>query len=815
MACQDAERAAYLAESARLRTLPKTLKSAREGISKAKAKEASAGEAEEVRSKNARGRMVKRGLQGDERIAGLTPRARWFQPKVSIGGSNNVWEKGEGEVAPLPLPPNSQPRAVQGPQTHRLVTNVDGKDCGSSGPGVPGAELDMAAGLSDMVRQVRDVLNRSASPPRSRPGARSPRTALVRQQLQHAASVPGAGGGLDASLLSPADMGVLEDVQFVLISRFRDIYSAYAAFGGGATDSEDWKLSPSSFYRTLLRLGAEDEVVEAAMQALAPFCSNGHLALHDFVALFSWHSDQGILGARHEVKALPAAPLAGRLATEEPVTEPNAASRTPPKDKAPTAVGSDAAPEIEILPPSSYPGGAGEHGSSGPNAPPLRALPSVTTWWVHAGSQQATPTGQAAHEAPTQRSPRMCDLPSVISWYVHAPLPTKRDNEHQISPAGAQLEATHQHQAATHGQAQLPQLQPPTPREPQAPKHKPRRPAIWSSKRAVKHQAHQTHGQSDLPLAQEQELQELFVSLRSSYPQGQRPGRPLRAAYQLSRVPTLDFKWGDVSGDRTKDNAKSRNLKVQHAYGAPLLPRAPPKAKPTPRPVTSSPQTAAGAAGLLKAAQTPPELQEAAVAELVAGDVVGESAEVLATDAAAPDLVMMTATDLSADETDTYHTDGGGGGDTDTDKKGGKGTDTDTDYHTDCHGEVEATDMDTEAVPKDVLHTPANGGCDAEATVTATSVEHEEPAPGSDAQYDDAFDSDEDACQAPDERREHAGPEASQTISGRADAGGYEDDFDHEECDDEIAAECDDENAADPRSTGPAPADAAAQDQSQ
>ena len=80
-------------------------------------------------------------------------------------------------------------------------------------------------------------------------------------------------------------VGVLEDVQFVLISRFRDIYSAYAAFGGGATDSEDWKLSPSSFYRTLLRLGAEDEVVEAAMQALAPFCSNGHLALHDFVAL--------------------------------------------------------------------------------------------------------------------------------------------------------------------------------------------------------------------------------------------------------------------------------------------------------------------------------------------------------------------------------------------------------------------------------------------------------------------------------------------------------------------------------------------------
>ncbi len=654
----DTARAAYLAEAARLRTLPKTTHSLVD-----KAQEASAATAEGVRRgiPAARGgvlgdddgvrhgavyvgwRMKKGGPQGEERIAGLTPRARWFQPKVHVGGGENkVGVGSDGDVPALPLPPRAQ--AWRRSQTHRPATNL---------PEVLGVRLDMAVDIAEMVRTVKLDLNRPASPTQSRTEARSPRTARssrtaqVRRQLQHSASVQSPSSRLDASLLTPADIGVLKDVQFVLISRFRDCYAAYAAFGGS---TQDWKLSPSCFYRTLLRLGVEEGLVVATMHALAPFCSCGHLSLHDFVSLFSWHSAQGIVGAGHEGKSInedgnhdcDAPPVQAHVATGELPAESMAPSTTmhrrqpAPLEDTLTAKGGDTALDSQ-LPGVSLDAGdrSTRHGSdrdskSGQRASALRAMPSVNTGWslsVHSEPQQDNTT-EGAHDSPTQsavvererweRSRRVRTLPSVISWYVHAPLPPKCDesDEHK----GNRQRAL----------------------DPHAPK------PSASSKRAVKH--HQLHNQqSAMPLAQEQELQELFVSLRSSYPQGQkpRPGRPLRTAYQISQVPAIDFKWGEESGNRAKDKAKSRNLKVEHAYGTPMLPRAPAKAKAGPNHGANSGTAEAG--GKLKTTLAPPELQTAASAS---ESVKASAAKV----DPVPDHVMMTATDLSADETDTCHT---------------------------------------------------------------------------------------------------------------------------------------------------------------
>ena len=667
----DAARAAYLVEAARLRTLPKTTLSLVD-----KAQEAIAATAEGVRpaAKGAvlgdgdgvqhgavymGGRLKKGGPKGEERIAGLTPRARWFQPKLNVGGGENkVCVGSDGDVPALPLPPRAQER--QGSQTHQPATNL---------PEVLGVRLDMAVDIAEMVRTVKLNLNRSASPTQPRTEVRSPRTARSTRaarstrtaQVRHSASVQSPSSRLDASLLTPADMRVLKDVQVVLISRFRDCYAAYAALGGSAT--QDWKLSPSCFYRTLLRLGVEEGLLVTAMHVLAPFCSCGHLSLHDFVSLFSWHSAQSIVGKGHEGKSMnqdvnhdcDAPPLQAHVAKGELPAESMMPSTTmhrrqpAPFENTLTAKRSDTAPGSQ-LPGASLDTGerANRHSSdrdssSGQRAFAMRALPSVNTGCsvsVHKEPQQDTATEPVAHDLPTQsavleregwdRSLRT--LPSVISWYVNVPLPPKRDagDEQKGNTEGAQLEMPpHPSQTGTQRQALDPHatLQAPKPSA--------------STKWAVKH--HQLHNQqSAMTLAQDQELQELFVSLRSSYPQGQkpRPGRPLRAAYQISQVPAIDFKWGEESGNRAKDKAKSRNLKVEHAYGTPMLPRAPAKAKVGPK---------AEAGGNLKTTLTPPVLQTAASA--------CESVEVSAAKVdPAPDHVMMTATDLSADETDTCHT---------------------------------------------------------------------------------------------------------------------------------------------------------------
>ena len=242
-------------------------------------------------------------------MAGLTPRVRWFQQPSLAPALAPAPQGGHG----------SQAEHVQ----HQGVADQDLQT-----PRTRARDEDHA--LATRIARVRDML--------SRPSSNSEQVAS-----QIASMVANHG---------EKDKEAVRSVRQLLKGRFRDIYCAYASFGAQAVDA--WSMSPSIFFRTMLRFGLIEDQVVAAMQAIAPACQDGVLSAQVFAALFAWHDDNDA-DQRHPASNMSAHLLAaGTDPVESPAAVPSAAKPLP------LHVGKEALMEAGEVPDTSGPGPATE-----------------------------------------------------------------------------------------------------------------------------------------------------------------------------------------------------------------------------------------------------------------------------------------------------------------------------------------------------------------------------------------------------------------------------------------------------------------------
>ena len=192
-------------------------------------------------------------LSGEQlnRIPGITPRARWFQPRAAAWhAAAGAAAAGIGEAAP--------PGAGE----------ADRRGAGEQ-ESVLADSMSTLENLPDTIARLRAAVERHEAQP--------PDTGVAR-----------AVGLLLGDDLPVASRENIAYVQDLLASRFADIYGAFAAFGPGAL--QEWKLSPSRFFRGMLALGADEERLVLVMEALAPCCRSGFLTVQAFVTIFNWES---------------------------------------------------------------------------------------------------------------------------------------------------------------------------------------------------------------------------------------------------------------------------------------------------------------------------------------------------------------------------------------------------------------------------------------------------------------------------------------------------------------------------------------------
>ena len=248
---ERAARAAYLEEAARLQGSPRAPDNSTQ--------QDSSQQSPPALSARARGTGKQRGrepswqaLSGEQldRIPGITPRARWFQPRAAAWhAAAGATAAGTGEAAP--------PGAGE----------ADG--CGA------GKQEGVLADSTSALENLPDTIARL-------------RAAVERHETQPDTGVARAAGLLVGDDLPAASRENITYVQDLLASRFADIYGAFAAFGPGALN--EWRLSPSRFFRGMLALGADEERLVLVMEALAPCCRSGFLTVQAFVTIFDWES---------------------------------------------------------------------------------------------------------------------------------------------------------------------------------------------------------------------------------------------------------------------------------------------------------------------------------------------------------------------------------------------------------------------------------------------------------------------------------------------------------------------------------------------
>ena len=185
-------------------------------------------------------------------IPGITPRARWFQPRAVVA-----------QVAEDSSTQMSQAAAAGDVATHE----DPGSDLQRGDPHSSQAPSSVLESLPETIARLRAEVERQAVAP-SGAGTSKP-----------AATAPKLGDDLPRE-----SREALRHVRQVLAARFPDIYAAFAGFGPAA--DKEWKLSPSTFWRGLLAVGAEGDKLALVMEALAPKCRSGFLSLHDFVNIF-------------------------------------------------------------------------------------------------------------------------------------------------------------------------------------------------------------------------------------------------------------------------------------------------------------------------------------------------------------------------------------------------------------------------------------------------------------------------------------------------------------------------------------------------
>ena len=239
-------------------------------------------------------------------MAGLTPRVRWFQQQ---------------SLAPALAPAQQGAHGSQGEHVrHEGVADQDLQT-----PRMRARDQDHA--LATRIARVRDML--------SRPWSNSEQVAS-----QIASMVAKFG---------EKDKEAVRSVHQLLKGRFRDIYCAYASFGAQAVDA--WSMSPSTFFRTMLRFGLPEDQVVAAMQAIAPACQDGVLSAQVFAALFAWHNDNDT-DQRHQASNMSAHLLA---AGTDPLPPPSASVPSAAKPLR-LQVGNEASMEAGEVPDTQGPG---------------------------------------------------------------------------------------------------------------------------------------------------------------------------------------------------------------------------------------------------------------------------------------------------------------------------------------------------------------------------------------------------------------------------------------------------------------------------
>jgi hypothetical protein len=256
------------------------------------------------------------------RVQGITPRVRWFQQaQAQVQAQASADGEGEGRIE----------EAIAGERlAHAEEMDLDGMV----------ERLKTAMSKSSQKRQEEEGGRGDGRGPtkafiKSPEWALTARVEVVRRQLQQTArSTEHITRMVEDRFRSchVDEYEALISARALLADKFGDAAFAYAAFGPSAV--EEWRLSPSCFYRSMLEWGIPETMVVRVMRALSPFCESGYLSIYVFATtFFFWQPEhraptqqQQTLGAaeeeRTEVCAMPAASSPASITT--PTTPPTA-----------------------------------------------------------------------------------------------------------------------------------------------------------------------------------------------------------------------------------------------------------------------------------------------------------------------------------------------------------------------------------------------------------------------------------------------------------------------------------------------------------